>query len=51
MTSVSAALGPVRDGVDRALQAFLGEQREALLAGGPDLLPVAESFSGLLAGG
>ena len=51
MTSVSAALGPVRDGVDRALQAFLGEQREVLLAAGQDLRPVAESISGLLAGG
>ena len=51
MTSGSAALGHVRDRVDRALQAFLGEQREVLLAAGQDLLPVTESISGLLAGG
>ena len=52
MTSGSAALGHVRDRVDRALQAFLGQQHEVLLAaGGPDLLPGAESIAGLLAGG
>ena len=51
MTSGSAALGHVRDRVDRALQAFLGEQREVLVAAGQDLLPVTESISGLLAGG
>src|SRR6266571_1649623 len=52
MTSGSAALGHVRDRVDHALQAFLGQQHEVLLAaGGPDLLPGAESIAGLLAGG
>src|SRR6266566_187438 len=50
MTSGSAALGHVRDRVDHALQAFLGQQHEVLLAaGGPDLLPGAESIAGLLA--
>src|SRR6266567_2600842 len=52
MTPGSAALGHVRDRVDHALQAFLGQQHGVLLAaGGPDLLPGAESISGLLAGG
>ena len=51
MTSGSAMLGHVRDRVDRALQAFLGQQHDALLAAGQDLLPGAESISGLLAGG
>jgi geranylgeranyl diphosphate synthase, type I len=51
MTSGSAALGHVRDRVDRALQAFLGQQHEVLLATGHDLLPGAESIAGLLAGG
>jgi geranylgeranyl diphosphate synthase type I len=51
MTSGSAVLGHVRDRVDRALQAFLGEQHDVLLAAGQDLLPGAESISGLLAGG
>jgi geranylgeranyl diphosphate synthase, type I len=51
MASGSTALGHVRDRVDRALQAFLGEQHDVLLASGPDLLPGAESISGLLAGG
>ena len=52
MASGSAALGHVRDRVDRALQAFLGQQHEVLLAaGGQDLLPGAESIAGLLAGG
>src|SRR6266566_1896542 len=52
MAPGSAALGHVRDRVDRALQAFLGQQHEVLLAaGGPDLLPGAESIAGLLAGG
>jgi geranylgeranyl diphosphate synthase, type I len=37
--------------VDRALQAFLGRQHDVLLAAGQDLLPGAESISGLLAGG
>ena len=44
-------LGHVRDRVDRALQAFLSQQRDVLLAAGQDLLPVAGSISGLLAGG
>jgi geranylgeranyl diphosphate synthase, type I len=51
MTPGSAALGHVRDRVDRALQAFLGQQHEVLLAPGQDLLPGAESISALLAGG
>jgi geranylgeranyl diphosphate synthase, type I len=51
MTSGSATLGHVRDRVDRALQAFLGQQHDVLLAAGQDLLPGAESISGLLAGG
>jgi geranylgeranyl diphosphate synthase, type I len=51
MTSGSAALAHVRGRVDRALQAFLGQQHDVLLAAGPDLLPGAESISGLLAGG
>jgi geranylgeranyl diphosphate synthase type I len=51
MTSGSAVLGHVRDRVDHALQAFLGQQHDVLLAAGQDLLPGAESISGLLAGG
>jgi geranylgeranyl diphosphate synthase, type I len=51
MTSGSAVLGHVRDRVDRALQEFLGQQHDVLLAAGHDLLPGAESISGLLAGG
>jgi geranylgeranyl diphosphate synthase type I len=51
MTSGSVVLGHVRDRVDRALQAFLGQQHDVLLAAGQDLLPGAESISGLLAGG
>jgi geranylgeranyl diphosphate synthase type I len=51
MTSGSAVLSRVRDQVDRALQAFLGRQHDVLLAAGQDLLPGAESISGLLAGG
>ncbi|HET7243778.1 MAG TPA: polyprenyl synthetase family protein [Streptosporangiaceae bacterium] len=51
MTSGSAMLGHVRDRVDRALQAFLSQQHDVLLAAGQDLLPGAESISGLLAGG
>ena len=51
MASGSAALGRVRDRVDLALQAFLGRQHDVLLAAGQDLLPGAESISGLLAGG
>jgi geranylgeranyl diphosphate synthase type I len=51
MTSGSAVLGHVRDRVDRALQAFLGQQHDVLVAAGQDLLPGAESISGLLAGG
>jgi geranylgeranyl diphosphate synthase type I len=51
MTPGSAALGHVRDRVDRALQAFIGQQRGALLAAGDDLRPGADSIAGLLAGG
>jgi geranylgeranyl diphosphate synthase, type I len=51
MTSGLAMLGHVRDLVDRALQAFLSRQRDVLLAAGQELLPGAESISGLLAGG
>ena len=51
MTPGSTALGHVRDRVDRALQAFVGQQRGVLLAAGDDLRPVAESIAGLLAGG
>ncbi len=51
MTSGSAVLGQVRDRVDRALQAFLSQQHDVLLAAGRELLPGAESISGLLAGG
>src|SRR5215470_12746411 len=51
MTPGSAALGHVRDRVDRALQAFIGQQRGVLLAAGDDLRLGAESIAGLLAGG
>ena len=51
MTSGSAVLDHVRDRVDRALQEFLGQQHDVLLAAGQDLLPGAESIAGLLAGG
>jgi geranylgeranyl diphosphate synthase type I len=51
MTSGSAMLCHVRDRVDRALQAFLSQQHDVLLAAGQGLLPGAESISGLLAGG
>jgi geranylgeranyl diphosphate synthase, type I len=51
MTPGSAALGHVRDRVDRALQAFVGQQRGVLLAAGDDLRPGADSIAGLLAGG
>jgi geranylgeranyl diphosphate synthase type I len=51
MTPVSAALGHIRDRVDRALQAFVGQQRGVLLAAGDDLRPGADSVAGLLAGG
>jgi geranylgeranyl diphosphate synthase type I len=51
MTSGSAVLDHVRERVDRALRAFLSQQHDVLLAAGQDLLPVAESLSGLLAGG
>ena len=37
--------------MDRALQAFVSEQRGVLLAAGDDLRPGAESIAGLLAGG
>ncbi len=51
MTPGSAALGHIRDRVDRALQAFVGQQRDVLLAGGDDVRPGADSIAGLLAGG
>ena len=51
MTPGSAALGHIRDRVDRALQAFVGQQRGVLLAAGDDLRPGADSIAGLLAGG
>ena len=51
MTPGSAALGHVRDRVDRALQAFVGQQRDVLLAAGDDLRPGADAIAGLLAGG
>jgi geranylgeranyl diphosphate synthase, type I len=51
MTPGSAALGHIRDRVDRALQAFVGQQRGVLLAAGDDLKPGADSIAGLLAGG
>jgi geranylgeranyl diphosphate synthase, type I len=51
MTPGSAALGHVRDRVDRALQAFVGQQRAVLLAAGDDLRPGADAIAGLLAGG
>jgi len=51
MTSPAAALTQVRDRVDYALQAFLGSQRDVLLAAGDELLPGFEAVSGLLAGG
>jgi geranylgeranyl diphosphate synthase type I len=51
MTPGSAALGHVRDRVDRALQAFIGQQRGVLLAAGDDLRPGADSIAELLAGG
>src|SRR5262252_5151781 len=51
MAPDSAALGHVRDRVDRALQAFVSRQRGVLLAAGGDLRPGAESIAGLLAGG
>jgi geranylgeranyl diphosphate synthase, type I len=51
MTSGPAALGQIRDRVDQALREFLSRQHELLLATGQDLLPGAESISGLLGGG
>jgi geranylgeranyl diphosphate synthase type I len=51
MTPGSAALGHVRDRVDRALQAFAGQQRGVLLSAGDGLRPGAEAIAGLLAGG
>jgi len=51
MTPGSAALGHIRDRVDRALQAFVGQQRGVLLAAGDDLRPGADSIAALLAGG
>src|SRR5215468_5569931 len=51
MTPGSAALGHVRDRVDRALQSFVGQQHGVLLAAGGDLRPGADSIAGLLAGG
>jgi geranylgeranyl diphosphate synthase type I len=51
MTPGSAALGHVRDRVDRALQAFVAQQRGVLLGAGDDLRAGADSIAGLLAGG
>jgi geranylgeranyl diphosphate synthase type I len=51
MVSGSAALGHIRDRVDRALQAFVGQQRGVLLAAGDGLRPGVDSIAGLLAGG
>src|SRR5215471_18033102 len=51
MTPGSAALGHIRDRVDRALHAFVGQQRGVLLAAGDDLRPGADSIAALLAGG
>jgi geranylgeranyl diphosphate synthase type I len=51
MTPGSAALGHIRDRVDGALQAFVGQQRDVLLAAGGDLTAGADSIAGLLAGG
>jgi geranylgeranyl diphosphate synthase, type I len=51
MTSPVAALTQVRDRVDRALLAFLGQQRDALLSAGDELLPGVEALTGLLSGG
>jgi geranylgeranyl diphosphate synthase type I len=51
MTSAVPALTQVRDRVDGALRAFLGQQREVLLRAGDELLPGVEAMTGLLAGG
>jgi geranylgeranyl diphosphate synthase, type I len=51
MGSGDGALARVRDPVDRALRAFAQRQREALLAAGPELLPVMDAMTALLAGG
>ena len=51
MTPGSTALGHLRDRVDRALQAFVGQQRAVLLAAGDGLRPGVDSIAGLLAGG
>jgi geranylgeranyl diphosphate synthase, type I len=51
MTSPAAALRPVRDRVDRALQAFLCHQRQVLLVAGEDLTPGIDAMTALLAGG
>jgi geranylgeranyl diphosphate synthase type I len=47
----SPALAGLRDRVDRALQEFLGQQRDVLLAAGAELLPGFEAMTGLLASG
>jgi geranylgeranyl diphosphate synthase, type I len=51
MTSPAPALTQVRDRVDGALRAFLGQQRDVLLRAGDELLPGVEAMTGLLAGG
>jgi geranylgeranyl diphosphate synthase, type I len=51
MRSAGDALGQVRDPVDRALAAFAQRQQETLRAAGPELLPVMDALTGLLAGG
>jgi geranylgeranyl diphosphate synthase, type I len=51
MTSPAAALTQVRDRVDRALLAFLGQQGDVLLSAGDELRPAVEAMTGLLSGG
>jgi geranylgeranyl diphosphate synthase type I len=51
MGSGDGALARVRGPVDRALAEFAHRQREALLAAGPELLPVMDALTALLAGG
>jgi geranylgeranyl diphosphate synthase, type I len=51
MKTGSTTPGPVTDRVAGALAAFLGRQRDTLLAAGEDLAPVADTVTGLLGGG
>ena len=51
MGSGDGALARVRGPVDRALAEFARGQRAALLAPGPELLPVMDAMTALLAGG